>query len=102
MQLAKVVIASALVLAACAEGLPEGKSCVLKYILDVKLFRTMAVIVCCSMIPTCFVQWISPLVHHHGKSECRKYLYLLACTTEDTRHRWSNLLLLFFVLGIHH
>ena len=32
MQLAKVVIASVLVLAACAEGLPEGKSCVLKYV----------------------------------------------------------------------
>ena len=32
MQLAKVVIASALILAACAEGLPEGKSCVLKYV----------------------------------------------------------------------
>ena len=30
MQLAKVVITSVLVLAACAEGLPEGKSCVLK------------------------------------------------------------------------
>ena len=29
MQLAKVVIASALVLAACVEGLPEGKRCVL-------------------------------------------------------------------------
>ena len=29
MQLAKVVIASALVLAACAEGLPEGNKCVL-------------------------------------------------------------------------
>ena len=27
MQLAKVVITSALVLAACAEGLPEGKDC---------------------------------------------------------------------------
>ena len=30
MQLAKVVIVSALVLAVCAEGMPEGKSCVLK------------------------------------------------------------------------
>ena len=29
MQLAKVVIASVLVLAACAEGLPEGKTFVL-------------------------------------------------------------------------
>ena len=31
MQLAKVVIASVLVLAACAEGLPDGKDCVLTY-----------------------------------------------------------------------
>ena len=38
MQLAKVVITSALVLAACAEGLPEGKRCVLK---DVKLFHIL-------------------------------------------------------------
>ena len=30
MQLAKVVIASVLVFAACAEGMPEGKHCVLK------------------------------------------------------------------------
>ena len=30
MQLVKVVIASALVLVACAEGLPEGKDCILK------------------------------------------------------------------------
>ena len=37
MQLAKVVITSALVLAACVEGLPDGKDCVLKYILD-KIF----------------------------------------------------------------
>ena len=37
MQLAKVVITSALVLVACAEGLPKGKDCVLKYILD-KIF----------------------------------------------------------------
>ena len=29
MQLAKVVITSVLVLAGCAEGLPEGKGCVL-------------------------------------------------------------------------
>ena len=36
MQLAKVVIASILILAACAEGLPESKGCVLKYISDVK------------------------------------------------------------------
>ena len=34
MQLAKMVIASVLVLVACAEGLPKGKDCVLKYILD--------------------------------------------------------------------
>ena len=30
MQLAKVVIASVLVLTACAEGLPEGNKCVLR------------------------------------------------------------------------
>ena len=30
MQLAKVVIASVLVYAVCAEGLPEGKGCVFK------------------------------------------------------------------------
>ena len=30
MQLAKVVITSALILVACAEGLPEGKDCMLK------------------------------------------------------------------------
>ena len=41
MQLAKVVITSALVFAACAEGLPEGKSCVLKCTLDVKLFHIL-------------------------------------------------------------
>ena len=36
MKLANVVIASALVLAACAEGLPESKGFVLKCISDVK------------------------------------------------------------------
>ena len=36
MQLAKVVITSALVLAACAEGFPEGKRGVLRCISDVK------------------------------------------------------------------
>ena len=36
MQLAKVMIASVLVLAACAEGLPEGKTYVLKSIPNVK------------------------------------------------------------------
>ena len=55
MQLAKVVIASVLVLVACVEGMPEGKSCVLKCTLHVKLFRTMAVIVGCSMITNCSV-----------------------------------------------
>ena len=39
MQLAKVVIASALVLAACAEGLPEGNGCVLKGTADVALVQ---------------------------------------------------------------
>ena len=32
MQLAKVVIASILILAVCVEGLLEGKGCVLKYV----------------------------------------------------------------------
>ena len=55
MQLAKVVITSALVLAARVEGLPEGKR-VLKCIIDVKIiFCTMAVIVVCSMITNCSV-----------------------------------------------
>ena len=36
MQLAKVVITSALVFAACAEGLPEGTDCVLKCTPDKK------------------------------------------------------------------
>ena len=35
MQLAKVVITSVLILSACAEGLPGGKSCVLKCIQNV-------------------------------------------------------------------
>ena len=35
MQLAKVMIASVLVLTACAEGLPEGEGCVLKCIQNV-------------------------------------------------------------------
>ena len=40
MQLAEVMIASALVLAACAEGLPEGKDCVLKCTPGKKIFQT--------------------------------------------------------------
>ena len=44
MQLAKVVIASALVIAVCAEGLPEGKDCVLKCIPDVPYLQS---VVCC-------------------------------------------------------
>ena len=39
MQLAKVMIASVLVFAACAEGHPEGKGCVLKCTPDVKLVQ---------------------------------------------------------------
>ena len=39
MQLAKVVIASVLVLAACAEELPEGKGCVFEYTPDMTLVR---------------------------------------------------------------
>ena len=42
MQLAKVVITSALVLAVCAEGLPEGKCCMLKFTLDVRLVQVFA------------------------------------------------------------
>ena len=40
MQLAKLVITSALVLGACAEGLPEGKGCALKCIQDLKFLQT--------------------------------------------------------------
>ena len=39
MQLAKVVIVSTLILATCAEGLPEGKSYVLKGSSDVALVQ---------------------------------------------------------------
>ena len=39
MQLAKVVVTSVLVLAVCAEGLPEGKDCVLKCTPDKKNHR---------------------------------------------------------------
>ena len=54
MQALKVMITSVLVLAACTEGLPEGKSCVLKY---VKLFHIlyMAVTAGCSIITNCSV-----------------------------------------------
>ena len=41
MQPAKVVIASVLILAACVKGMPEGKSCVLKCTLHVKLFHIL-------------------------------------------------------------
>ena len=44
MQLTKVVIASVLVLAVCAEGLPEGKGYVLKCILDVQILQTVVCI----------------------------------------------------------
>ena len=62
MKLAKVVIASALVLAACAEGLPEGKGFVLKCTPDVKLvqvwytlrdyFDYLHHLVCCTKVAT--------------------------------------------------
>ena len=39
MQLAKVMITSVLVLAACAEGLPEGRDCVLKCISDLNFLK---------------------------------------------------------------
>ena len=38
MQLAKVVITSALIIVVCAEGLPKGKDCVLKCIQEKKFF----------------------------------------------------------------
>ena len=58
MQLAKVVITSVLVLAACTEGLPEGKSCVLKY---VKLFHTTQEPYMTSRSHNCIhVQYIKP------------------------------------------
>ena len=48
MQLAKVVIASILIFAVCAEGLPEGKGCVLKYISDVSQIVVCYTKVVCS------------------------------------------------------
>ena len=48
MQLARVVIASVLVFAACANGLPEGRFCLLNCTLDVTLLQrlhTLAVII---------------------------------------------------------
>ena len=40
MQLAKVVITSALIFATCAEGLPKGKNCVLKCTQEKIIFQT--------------------------------------------------------------
>ena len=37
-----MVITSVLVLAVCAEGLPEGKGCMLKFTLDVRLVQVFA------------------------------------------------------------
>ena len=48
MQLAKLVIASVLVFAACANGLPEGRDCLFNCTLDVRLVQrlhTLAVII---------------------------------------------------------
>ena len=39
MQLAKVVIASTLIIAGCVDRLPEGKGCVLKCIQNVTIFQ---------------------------------------------------------------
>ena len=54
MQQVKVVIASVLVLAACAEELPEGKGCVLKCTADVTLLTDSAGCIprlhCCVLI----------------------------------------------------
>ena len=44
MQLAKVLIASALVLAVCVEGLPEGKIYVLKGSSDVNFLKLLSAI----------------------------------------------------------
>ena len=42
MQLAKVVIASVLIFAARSEGLPEGKCCMKKFTLDVRLIQVFS------------------------------------------------------------
>ena len=49
MQVAKVVIASVLILKACAE-VPEGKECLLKCVSDVKFPQMSSTILKCSMI----------------------------------------------------
>ena len=53
MQLTKVVIASTLVLAVCAEGLPEGKDCLLKYVSNVKLPQTILNLFAVQFITCC-------------------------------------------------
>ena len=49
MQVAKVCIASVLILTACAR-LPEGKECLLKCVSDVKFPQMSSAILKCSMI----------------------------------------------------
>ena len=49
MQVAKVVIASVLILTVCAR-LPEGKDCVLKYVSDVKFPQMSSATLKCSMV----------------------------------------------------
>ena len=54
MQVAKVCIASVLVLTSWA-GVPEGKECVLKCVSDVKFPQMSSAILKCSMINYCCV-----------------------------------------------
>ena len=82
MQLAKVVIASVLVLAACAEGLPEGKSCVLKYV-NISHFVPwlLSTITNCSVLTSVRDKSFSS---SSQQKVSVKYFYLLPYTTEDT------------------
>ena len=50
MQLAKVVITSALILVACAEGLPKGKDYVLKCTQEKNVFLQTAYVGCCTQV----------------------------------------------------
>ena len=50
MQVEKVVIASVLILTACAKVLPEGKDCVLKCVSAVKFLQMLSAILKCGKI----------------------------------------------------
>ena len=68
MQMTKVVIASALVLAVCARELPEGKGCVVKlnvYISDVKFPQS---VVCYTKVVCSMINWFTM---HEGKYSIR-------------------------------